>query len=232
MSEKFVSIHGSYHQLEICLFQDNAYIDSVIQTEGHASSDLLPNLDTLFKKHHISLDNLSFMAVDKGPGAFTSLRVTIATVNGIAFQNKLPLVGVSGLEALTSQATGLIKSDSGVIITLLNAYNNDTYFLISELKSQACTTIAQGCQNINVLLDDLKKRFPEQQLFFCGQGSQLYASNIRHIFSAQALILEELLFASAKVIGQMAYNYWIKKENIENQIAPLYLKTQYFAIRK
>ncbi len=232
MSDKFISIHGSYNQLEICLFNDSICIDSIIKTEGHASSDLLVNLDTLLKKHGMSLEDLSFLAVDRGPGAFTSLRVTIATINGVAFQNKIPLVGINGLEALTLQAISQIKLSSGIIITLLNAYNNDVYFLISEIMPNIYSIISQGCRKIEPFLDDLKKRFPRQQLFFCGQGSQLYASNIRHNFSTQALILEDLPFASAKIIGEMAHKSWINKENIENQIEPLYLKTQYFAVRK
>ncbi len=236
MSFKFVSIHGTHNKLDIALFQDQVCLDSLTKLDVRASSSLIMFLDSLLKKHNLSLTNLSFIAVDKGPGAFTSLRVTIATINGIAFNNKIPLIGISGLDALAKEALDS-KSDTKNtniqnIVTLLNAYNNEAYFLVSKTDAKNILESTQGCQNIDILLDDIKSKFKDQKILFCGQGSQLYKTNIKHLLSDQAVILDEPLLASAKVIGQIAYECWLKKENIENQISPLYLKTQYFAIRK
>lgn len=236
MSFKFVSIHGTHNKLDIALFQDQVCLDSLTKLDVRASSSLIMFLDSLLKKHNLSLTNLSFIAADKGPGAFTSLRVTIATVNGIAFNNKIPLVGISGLYALAKEALGsesnTKNTDIQNIVTLLNAYNNEAYFLVSKTDAKNILESTQGCQNIDILLDDIKSKFKDQKILFCGQGSQLYKTNIKHLLSDQAVILDEPLLASAKVIGQMAYECWLKKENIEDQISPLYLKTQYFAIRK
>lgn len=236
MSFKFVSIHGTHNKLDIALFQDQVCLDSLTKLDVRASSSLIMFLDSLLKKHNLSLTNLSFIAVDKGPGAFTSLRVTIATINGIAFNNKIPLIGISGLDALAKEALDS-KSDTKNtniqnIVTLLNAYNNEAYFLVSKTDAKNILESTQGCQNIDILLDDIKSKFKDQKILFCGQGCQLYKTNIKHLLSDQAVILDEPLLASAKVIGQIAYECWLKKENIENQISPLYLKTQYFAIRK
>jgi tRNA threonylcarbamoyladenosine biosynthesis protein TsaB len=276
MSIRFVSVQGTYNQLSVALFQDQKCLDSITKTDSHASSNLIPFLDSILKNNNLSLSDLSFIAVDKGPGAFTSLRVTIATINGIAFSNKIPLIGINGLEALTRQVLASnenIPNNIQNIVTLLNAYNNDAYFLVSKIANQienstpetqnpesqlvGSQNIAEsqniGCQNIDILLEDLKLKFKDQSVLFCGQGSQLYKTNIKHEFSDQsdfalpsssrlrrtrrattdkAVILEEPLLACAKTIGQMGYKFWLKKENIENQIEPLYLKTQYFAIRK
>jgi tRNA threonylcarbamoyladenosine biosynthesis protein TsaB len=245
MSIKFIGIHGSYNQLNVALFQDQNCLDSITKTDSRASSNLIPFLDIILKKNNLSLSDLSFIAVDKGPSAFTSLRVTIATINGIAFDNKIPLVGVNGLEAITRQALAFNPNIQN-IVTLLNAYNNDAYFLVSKIdmknlsehmpKSQSpeaqSGSQSIGCQNIDILLDDLKLKFKEQTIFFCGQGSQLYKSQINHMFADQAVILDEPLLACAKTIGQMGLQCWLKKENIVDQIEPAYLKTQYFAIRK
>jgi tRNA threonylcarbamoyl adenosine modification protein YeaZ len=240
MPVRFISIHGTHNKLDIALFHDQECLDSITKLDSRASSSLLPILDSLLKKHHLSLTDLAFIAVDKGPGAFTSLRVTIATVNGIAFNNKIPLVGISGLDALTREATeGILDSipdnqNSNIknIVTLLNAYNNDAYFLASKIDNKNILESIQGCQNIDILLDDIKLKFKDQKILFCGMGSQLYKTNIKHILADQAVILDAPLLASAKTIGHMGYECWLKKENIETQVTPLYIKTQYFAIRK
>ena len=47
-----------------------------------------------------ALDDVSLLAVASGPGAFTGLRIGIATMQGLAFARGVPLVGVSALDAL------------------------------------------------------------------------------------------------------------------------------------
>lgn len=51
-----------------------------------------------------TLAEVSLLAVGLGPGAFTGLRVGIATIQGLAFARNLPVVGVSALDAIASAA--------------------------------------------------------------------------------------------------------------------------------
>ena len=51
-----------------------------------------------------TLDDVSVLAVCLGPGAFTGLRVGLATIQGLAFARSLPVVGVSALDAIASAA--------------------------------------------------------------------------------------------------------------------------------
>jgi tRNA threonylcarbamoyladenosine biosynthesis protein TsaB len=53
-----------------------------------------------------SLDDVTVLAVGLGPGAFTGLRVGLATMQGLAFARGLPVVGVSALDAIASAAAG------------------------------------------------------------------------------------------------------------------------------
>lgn len=236
MPSKFVSIHGSYNCLDISLFSDQNLLETESKTGLRASSGLIPVIDSMLIKHKLRFDDLSFIAVDRGPGAFTSLRVTLATVNGMAFDKRIPLIGISGLEALVAQAVteniGLIKDKTSIAVALLNAYNNDVYFLISKI-GEKFFIIEQSSQKIEDLLKKIKNDFENHKIFFCGQGTQLHEKLIRESFGDQAIIPPIIQpFASSKIIGLMAYDYWIKKENIVDQVEPLYLKTQYFAVKK
>jgi tRNA threonylcarbamoyladenosine biosynthesis protein TsaB len=58
----------------------------------------------LLDDHGLGLADVSLLAVGLGPGAFTGLRVGIAAMQGLAFATGLPIVGVSGLDALASSA--------------------------------------------------------------------------------------------------------------------------------
>ncbi len=51
-----------------------------------------------------TLADVSLFAVCLGPGAFTGLRVGLATIQGLAFARDLPVIGVSALDAIASAA--------------------------------------------------------------------------------------------------------------------------------
>ncbi|MBW1988949.1 MAG: tRNA (adenosine(37)-N6)-threonylcarbamoyltransferase complex dimerization subunit type 1 TsaB [Deltaproteobacteria bacterium] len=68
------------------------------------SSGLLPAVDWLLAKAGRSLEDLDALAVTKGPGSFTGIRIGMAVAKGLAMARGLPLAGVNTLDALAMQA--------------------------------------------------------------------------------------------------------------------------------
>jgi len=67
--------------------------------------ELLPRLRTLLTVAGVELVDVSAVIVGTGPGAFTGLRVGIATAKALASGLGVPIVGVSTAEALLTAAT-------------------------------------------------------------------------------------------------------------------------------
>jgi tRNA threonylcarbamoyladenosine biosynthesis protein TsaB len=67
---------------------------------------LLPSIERFLGEQNIRRSRLTGLVVGIGPGAFTGLRVGLATAKGIAHGLTIPLVGVSTAEALLA-ATGI-----------------------------------------------------------------------------------------------------------------------------
>src|SRR5579862_5554902 len=63
-------------------------------------------LDDLLALAGVELRDVDAFAVATGPGSFTGLRIGIATMQGLAFAEEKPLIGVSGLAALRAVAAG------------------------------------------------------------------------------------------------------------------------------
>jgi tRNA threonylcarbamoyl adenosine modification protein YeaZ len=80
---------------------------------------LLVRLRQLLEDEGVALDDLTGVVVGSGPGAFTGLRVGMATAKAIAHARSLPIAGVSTAE-------GLLKAAGGEnLVLLLPAGPND-----------------------------------------------------------------------------------------------------------
>lgn len=63
----------------------------------HAES-LAPQIEFTLEQARVSIDEISVVAVDVGPGLYTGLRVGIATAMATAFGLGVPMIGVSSLD--------------------------------------------------------------------------------------------------------------------------------------
>lgn len=80
--------------------------------------ELLAQIEAFLREHGVERDALGGLVVGTGPGAFTGLRVGIATVKGLAYALGLPVVGVpTGAALLTgAQAAAGVGASSFVLV--------------------------------------------------------------------------------------------------------------------
>ncbi len=102
------------------------------EARQHASV-LLAVVDETLREAGIALAELDAMAITAGPGSFTSLRIGLATLKGLAFGRELPVVGVSTLETMALRVLeSAPESGSGLtagaeVLTLLDARRGEWY---------------------------------------------------------------------------------------------------------
>lgn len=73
--------------------------DNRLRNDMDLAQRLVPALDRLMAGCGKKVDDLSLIAVGLGPGFFTSIRVGLATAQGLAQAAGKPIVGVSSLQA-------------------------------------------------------------------------------------------------------------------------------------
>jgi tRNA threonylcarbamoyladenosine biosynthesis protein TsaB len=71
-------------------------------SQGHHSVELAPALASMLKRSGVSINELSALGVALGPGSFTSLRIGLAFVKGLALALHLPVIGVPSLDILAA----------------------------------------------------------------------------------------------------------------------------------
>jgi len=206
----YTTTHGGLYKGTHCI--------ATTQNIDQASSSLILGLEKILKANNVSLNDISFIGAYQGPGPFTTLRVILASINGIAFAQNIPLVGLDGLDALLEEYT---DAQFPVTVALLNAYNKDAYFGIQYHEK----TVRKGYENIVALLECIQNEFPHQQIRFIGQGVDIFKENILKTFQDYAHFPSPLPEApSLNMLAQKAYHLWQKGKTTQ-QLLPLYLKT-------
>jgi tRNA threonylcarbamoyl adenosine modification protein YeaZ len=85
---------------------DGVLLGASAWTAGHRhGEELLGRIDALLAEAGVGLAELGAIAVGTGPGAFTGLRVGLATAKGLAHGLAVPIVGVATANALLAAVT-------------------------------------------------------------------------------------------------------------------------------
>jgi tRNA threonylcarbamoyladenosine biosynthesis protein TsaB len=92
--------------------------------EGRHAEALAPAIDFVCRATGTSLNSVTAVAVDVGPGRFTGLRVGVATAKAIAFAGGVPAVPVSSLEALAYAA----RLSARQILSVIDALSDEVYY--------------------------------------------------------------------------------------------------------
>lgn len=72
--------------------------ESMWRSRQHHTVELAPALAELLARCSLSMDDIRALGVALGPGSFTSLRVGLSLVKGLALACSLPLVGIPTLD--------------------------------------------------------------------------------------------------------------------------------------
>lgn len=98
-----LAVDTSTAQLGLALYDGAAVAAELTWTSrARHTVELAPALSGLLKRVGLTMGDLSALAVAVGPGSFTSLRVGLAFVKGLALARHLPLIGVPTLDAVAA----------------------------------------------------------------------------------------------------------------------------------
>ncbi|GGW29565.1 tRNA (adenosine(37)-N6)-threonylcarbamoyltransferase complex dimerization subunit type 1 TsaB [Arenibacter certesii] len=81
----------------------------------------------------LSFNDLSAIAVSKGPGSYTGLRIGVSAAKGLCFSLDIPLISIPTLESLANQA---IQNTYKYVIPLLDARRMEVYSAVFNSKRE------------------------------------------------------------------------------------------------
>lgn len=179
---------------------------------SHAES-LHVFIEAVITSANKSISDIDAIAVSKGPGSYTGLRIGVSAAKGLCFALEKPLISVSTLEALAHQ----LKIDDGLIVPMLDARRLEVYSAIFDAKYNQVRGVEAQILDENAFEDELKLG----KVYFIGNGVEKTKKLITH---SNAIFIEDKL-PSANEMSKLGYSKY-KKNDIEDvaYFEPFYLK--------
>lgn len=170
-------------------------------------------IDDVLKEAHINRSNIDAIAVSKGPGSYTGLRIGVSAAKGLAFALEKPLISIPTLDVLAHQ----ISNNDGAIVSMLDARRMEVYSAIYNSNHfQIRETQAQ-------ILDETSfaELLKTNKVYFIGNGVEKTKTIIQH---KNAVFIEDKL-PSANEMSGLAFTKY-SKASFEDvaYFEPYYLK--------
>ena len=155
--------------------EDGILLAECFQNNGKThSATLMPMAEQLMQDCGVTAAGLDYVAVAKGPGSFTGVRIGVAAAKGLAWAAEKPICGVSTLEAMAFQMRHL----NGVICPVMDARRNQVYNALFSSDGAALTRIIEDrAISLEDLCADLEKI--EKPIFLVGDGSRLCYNTLK-----------------------------------------------------
>lgn len=177
---------------------------------------------TLFIKEVMDLSGLQFtdldaVAVSKGPGSYTGLRIGVSTAKGLCFALERPLIGIDTLQMMAAGFLAQQVDFKGSICAMIDARRMEVFTAVFDSKLNYTSDTEAKIIDAYSFADDLENG----KVSFIGDGALKCATVIQH----SNAVFSDNNFNSATNMSKLAYDAYSKAE-FENvaYFEPFYLK--------
>ncbi|KGR90597.1 hypothetical protein CD30_10340 [Ureibacillus massiliensis 4400831 = CIP 108448 = CCUG 49529] len=149
----WLGIETSNSPLSIAIVKDGQVLTEVVQNIKLTHSvTVMPTIEELFSKVNLKPNEIDAIAVSEGPGSYTGLRIGVTIAKTLAWTLQKPLVGVSSLSVLASNANLF----NGLICAMFDARRKNVY--AGVYKGQELNAVIDDHHtHIDYLLERLKE---------------------------------------------------------------------------
>jgi universal bacterial protein YeaZ len=167
---RIILIETSTSLCSTALVEDGKVVCERLSTEPRAHASMTaPYVNEMLKERGLGVKDCSAVAVSKGPGSYTGLRVGVSTAKGLCFGAGIPLISVGTLDTLVWQAMddGLVPEGCRYIVPMVDARRMEVYTAIFTPDGKQVTPT----EAMVVGEDSFKEQLSEGPVLFIGDGA-------------------------------------------------------------
>lgn len=182
---------------------------------------LVPMIEGVLKEAGVAYSDLGRIAVTAGPGAFTGMRIGLATARALGVTLGIPVTGVSVFEALLGTYIGRYGALTagrhyGVLI---ETKRDDYYFRVFDADGKSCSAA------LSAGVSDILEAIRERDVVLIGDAVERFTEEAG---AAGALDRREVLLPSAEVIAALA----VKNGTDCDRAQPFYIRPPDVCVRE
>ena len=174
---------------------------------------LHPFINDILKEANIDSTSIDAIAVSKGPGSYTGLRIGVSAAKGLCFALNKPLISIDTLTSLSHAIT----IERGFMVPLLDARRMEVYAAVFNHQNQKVRDTKAEIIEDTSFLEYLK----DHKVYFLGDG----AAKCKPIITHKNAVFIDDKFPSAKEMAQLSF-FKYNKSDFEDvaYFEPFYLK--------
>jgi tRNA threonylcarbamoyladenosine biosynthesis protein TsaB len=220
---KILAIDTSNWPLGVAVIEDGKLLGEInTHLAKNHSLRLMPAIESLLGQLNIAPKQLAGVAVAKGPGSYTGVRIGVTTAKTLAWSLGIPIIGISSLQVIAQNRLDF----DGIIVPLFDARRGQAYLGMYRYDSEiqvAASVEKDRLQLVEELLQDLRQQ--SEPLLFIGEGVELHAELIKQQLGDQAYIARPIdHLPRASQLAYVAWKLWDKRIEDVHTFAPEYLQ--------
>lgn len=184
-----------------------------IAEQGYSHAEKLHVfIEDILKETGVTVQDLTAVAVSKGPGSYTGLRIGVSTAKGLCYALGIPLLSIDTLQVLAKQAA-IAK---GFVIPMIDARRMEVYSAIFDANNSKSREV-----QAEILTEDSFAAFSEDIYFIgdCQEKCKTVLTKDNFHF------LSNVVFPSANEMSMLSFEKYNKKEFEDiAYFEPFYLK--------
>jgi tRNA threonylcarbamoyladenosine biosynthesis protein TsaB len=163
-----LGIESATETASCAVLSDEKLLGEYSQNVGKTHSESLMSLiDQLIIDTEINLRDISGIAITKGPGSYTGLRIGIAIAKSMSQALNLPILSISTLESLAYN----IPYTDFIINPILDARANRIYTGLYKWKNNKMLNMEEdSATTIEEHIENLQKKNITNKIIFIGNG--------------------------------------------------------------
>ena len=212
---KILAIESSAKAASAAITENGRLIAQYMQKSALTHSrTLLSMAEHMLTDLDMTIEDIDVIAVARGPGSFTGIRIGVAAAKGLAWGADKPVCGISTLEAMAHH----LYDRDGIICPVMDARRNQVYNALFEggtlkrLSPDRAISLAE-------LIEEAKK--VKKPYFLVGDGAELCYNTMSEAGIDVRLAPEPLLFQSAWGVAAAAEG---KPAVSPDELSPEYLR--------
>lgn len=189
------------------------------------ASNLTLFIDEVLQLAKLSYAQLDAIAVSKGPGSYTGLRIGVSTAKGLCFALDKPLIAIGTLQMMANGFLQQHPNYGGLICPMIDARRMEVFTAVYNNKLQSLETVNAKIIDEKSFILELDSNF----VTFIGDGAAKCAPVLTHPNAH----FSEANFNSANYMSKLAYEAFEKGafEDVA-YFEPFYLKDFVFTTPK